>query len=72
MTGLDCIGIPVVQVCRPNSRSLAVSQGKGTRPWTPRARRGCSLFSERDVEIVGRLGETLRAGSVARDVVGAC
>jgi YcaO-like protein with predicted kinase domain len=30
VTGLDCIGIPVVMVCRPNSRSIAVSQGKGT------------------------------------------
>jgi YcaO-like protein with predicted kinase domain len=29
ITGLDSIGIPVVMVCRPNSRSLAVSQGKG-------------------------------------------
>ncbi|HYL81775.1 MAG TPA: YcaO-like family protein, partial [Candidatus Acidoferrum sp.] len=29
VTGLDRIGIPVVMVCRPNSRSLAVSQGKG-------------------------------------------
>jgi YcaO-like protein with predicted kinase domain len=29
VTGLDCIGIPVVMVCRPNSRALAVSQGKG-------------------------------------------
>jgi YcaO-like protein with predicted kinase domain len=29
VTGLDRIGIPVVTVCRPNSRSLAVSQGKG-------------------------------------------
>ncbi len=29
ITGLDCIGIPVVMACRPNSRSLAVSQGKG-------------------------------------------
>jgi YcaO-like protein with predicted kinase domain len=28
VTGLDCIGIPVVMVCRPNSRSIAVSQGK--------------------------------------------
>src|SRR5476649_1138981 len=27
--GLDCIGIPVVTVCRPNARSLALSQGKG-------------------------------------------
>jgi YcaO-like protein with predicted kinase domain len=29
VTGLDTIGVPVVMVCRPNSRSLAVSQGKG-------------------------------------------
>ena len=29
VTGLDSIGIPVVVVCRPNSRSLSVSQGKG-------------------------------------------
>lgn len=29
VTGLDFIGIPVVIVCRPNARSLAVSQGKG-------------------------------------------
>jgi YcaO-like protein with predicted kinase domain len=29
VTGLDFIGVPVVMVCRPNSRALAVSQGKG-------------------------------------------
>ena len=29
VTGLDLVGIPVVMVCRPNSRSVAVSQGKG-------------------------------------------
>ena len=29
VTGLDILGIPVVMVCRPNSRALAVSQGKG-------------------------------------------
>ncbi len=29
VTGLDNIGIPVVMACRPNSRALAVSQGKG-------------------------------------------
>src|SRR5947209_7315915 len=29
ITGLDSIGIPVVMVCRPNSRALAVAQGKG-------------------------------------------
>ncbi|KYF92077.1 hypothetical protein BE20_12820 [Sorangium cellulosum] len=29
VTGLDVVGIPVVMVCRPNSRSVSVSQGKG-------------------------------------------
>ena len=29
ITGLDTIGIPVVMACRPNSRSLSVTQGKG-------------------------------------------
>jgi YcaO-like protein with predicted kinase domain len=29
VTGLDVVGIPVVMVSRPNSRSVAVSQGKG-------------------------------------------
>jgi YcaO-like protein with predicted kinase domain len=29
ITGLDTIGIPVVAVCRPNSRSVVVSLGKG-------------------------------------------
>ena len=29
VTGLDYIGIPVVMACRPNSRALSVSQGKG-------------------------------------------
>lgn len=29
VTGLDIAGVPVVMVCRPNARSLAVSQGKG-------------------------------------------
>ena len=29
VTGLDTIGIPVVMVSRPNSRSISVSQGKG-------------------------------------------
>ena len=29
VTGLDCLGIPVALAIRPNSRSVAVSQGKG-------------------------------------------
>lgn len=29
VTGLDRTGMPVVMVCRPNARSVTVSQGKG-------------------------------------------
>jgi ribosomal protein S12 methylthiotransferase accessory factor len=29
VTGLDVVGVPVVMACRPNSRGLAVAQGKG-------------------------------------------
>jgi len=29
VTGLDRVGLPTIVVCRPNSRSMAVSQGKG-------------------------------------------
>jgi ribosomal protein S12 methylthiotransferase accessory factor len=29
VTGLDTLGVPIWMACRPNSRSLAVSQGKG-------------------------------------------
>lgn len=29
ITHLDLIGVPVVMVCRPNSRSISVAQGKG-------------------------------------------
>jgi len=32
VTGLDRIGIPVYMAIRPNSRSIAVSQGKGIDP----------------------------------------
>src|SRR5438552_3641372 len=37
VTGLDSVGIPVVMVCRPNSRSVAVSQGKGINLASARA-----------------------------------
>ncbi|MEM8624862.1 MAG: YcaO-like family protein [Pseudomonadota bacterium] len=32
LTGLDRVGIPVFQACRPNGRSLSVFQGKGLDP----------------------------------------
>lgn len=33
ITGLDTVGIPVYMACRPLSRSIAVSQGKGLTPF---------------------------------------
>ncbi|MEM7745768.1 MAG: YcaO-like family protein [Pseudomonadota bacterium] len=36
LTGLDRIGIPVFQACRPNARSLSVYQGKGATPQAAR------------------------------------
>lgn len=37
ITGLDRVGIPTVLACRPNSRSVAVSLGKGLEPAAARA-----------------------------------
>jgi YcaO-like protein with predicted kinase domain len=37
VTGLDRLGIPVMMVCRPNSRSVSVSQGKGLTAAAARA-----------------------------------
>jgi YcaO-like protein with predicted kinase domain len=37
VTHLDNIGIPVVMVVRPNSRSVSVSQGKGLDLWAAKA-----------------------------------
>lgn len=37
ITGLDRIGIPVAVAYRPNSRALAVSQGKGLTLWAAKA-----------------------------------
>ena len=37
VTGLDSIGLPVVQAVRPNSRSISVSQGKGIDAASARA-----------------------------------
>jgi len=37
ITGLDVIGLPVITVCRPGSRSVTVSLGKGLDPAAARA-----------------------------------
>ncbi|MBI2257049.1 MAG: YcaO-like family protein [Proteobacteria bacterium] len=60
ITDLDCIGIPVWFACRPNSRALSVSQGKGVTPALARisaimeAAEGA--FAERPEDIVACSG----------------
>ena len=60
VTGLDRIGIPVVMVCRPNSRSIAVSQGKGL---DLDAARASGLMEAVELWHAERIGLPLRLGS---------
>ncbi len=61
VTGLDRIGIPVVVVCRPNSRSLAVAQGKGS---TMAAARVSGLMESIEFHHAERIEAPLRLASV--------
>lgn len=59
VTGLDRIGIPVVMVCRPNARSLSVSQGKGIDIDAARASgmmESIELFHAEEIDAPLRLG----------------
>jgi len=59
VTGLDRIGIPVVMVCRPNARSLAVSQGKGCDLDAARASglmEAAELYHAEHIELPLKLG----------------
>jgi ribosomal protein S12 methylthiotransferase accessory factor len=60
VTGLDRIGVPVVMVCRPNSRSVAVSQGKGL---TLDAARASGLMEAAEGFHAERIARPLRLGS---------
>jgi ribosomal protein S12 methylthiotransferase accessory factor len=60
VTGLDRIGIPVVMVCRPNSRSVAVSQGKGL---TLDAARASGLMESVESWHAERIDRPLKLGS---------
>ncbi len=60
VTGLDRIGVPVVMVCRPNSRSLAVAQGKGL---TLAAARASGLMESIEAYHAERVQLPLRLGS---------
>ncbi len=60
VTGLDRIGVPVVMVCRPNSRSVAVSQGKGL---TLDAARASGIMEAAEGFHAERIARPLRLGS---------
>jgi len=60
VTGLDRIGIPVVMVCRPNSRALAVSQGKGL---TLAAAKASGLMESIETYHAERINLPLKLGS---------
>jgi YcaO-like protein with predicted kinase domain len=61
VTGLDTVGVPVVMVCRPNARSLAVSQGKGLDLPTAKA---SGLMESIEVYHAETITLPLRLGSV--------
>jgi ribosomal protein S12 methylthiotransferase accessory factor len=60
VTGLDRIGVPVVMVCRPNSRSIAVSQGKGL---TLAAAKASGIMEAAETFHAERIDRPLRLGS---------
>jgi ribosomal protein S12 methylthiotransferase accessory factor len=66
VTGLDRIAVPVVMVCRPNSRSVAVSQGKGL---TLDAAKASGIMEAAEGYHAERISHPLRLGS-ARDLRG--
>ena len=61
ITGLDCVGIPVVIACRPNSRGLAVRPGKGL---DLEAAKASALMEAVERHQAERLELPLRVGSV--------
>lgn len=60
ITGLDRIGIPVVLACRPNSRSLSVSQGKGA---TLDAAKASAVMESIELYHAERIRQPLRLAS---------
>ncbi len=60
VTGLDWLGLPVVMVCRPNSRSLSVSQGKGL---TLDAAKASGLMESVELYHAEHISLSMKAGS---------
>lgn len=68
VTGLDRIGVPVVMVCRPNSRSIAVAQGKGP---DLDAAKASGLMEAAELWHAERIDQPLRLGHL-EDLRGRC
>ncbi len=73
ITGLDRVGIPVALACRPNSRSLSVSQGKGATLEAAKASaamESVELYHAENIRLPLRLGsyEELRGTGRVVDV----
>jgi YcaO-like protein with predicted kinase domain len=62
ITGLDVIGLPVITVCRPNSRSVTVSLGKGL---TLAAARASGVMESIEGFMAERITRPLLLGSVS-------
>ena len=62
VTGLDRTGIPVVMVCRPNARSVTVSQGKGV---TLDAAKASGIMEALEVWHAERVAKPLKLASYA-------
>src|SRR5215469_10316258 len=61
ITGLDLTGVPVVSVCRPNSRSVVVSLGKGL---DLAAARASGVMESVEAYMAERITQPLLLGSV--------
>jgi len=60
LTGLDRIGLPVASACRPLSKSLSVSQGKG---WTREGAKLAAIFEAAECFHAENIDAALRLGS---------
>ncbi len=71
ITGLDTVGIPVVVACRPNSRGLGTSQGKGLNLAAAKASALMEAAERQQAERVAlplRMAGTLDFGPTARGI----
>lgn len=69
LTGLDSLGIPVCAAFRPNARSLAVSQGKGsdlTSAMVSAAMESIEAFHAERIDAPLKLGSTSELGTTHR------